>query len=241
MLESAASRGAPDTLYATERDVGQFRFDAEVAEVFDDMITRSVPGYASLVHGIGVLAGQYTQANAYAYDLGCSLGATARSLRRHLPATCPVIAVDASADMIAACERRADPGIEYQCADIRKLTLRPARVIVLNLTLQFILPAQRLALIQQIAGALQEGGVLILAEKLRFEEPVDRRMLQQHEAFKRNRGYSELEISQKRAALEQVLVRDTLATHEQRLIAAKLHTPTIWFQCLNFVSLLAFR
>lgn len=232
---------APDALYAAPRDADQFRFDAEVAEVFQDMVERSVPGYASLVHGIAVLGGRYAQPGATGYDLGCSLGTVTRALSARLGTSHPILAVDSSPDMIARCPRVSGSPVQYRCADIREVELESADVVVLNLTLQFLPPEDRLPLLRRIAEALRPGGALILTEKLRFDEPEEGLVQKQYENFKRAQGYSELEISQKRTALEQVLVRDSLPTHRERLATAGFDPVTVWFQCLHFTSMLAIR
>ena len=228
-------------LYATPRGAGRFRFDAEVADVFQDMIERSVPGYASLIHGIAVLGGKYAQAGATCYDLGCSLGTAARALSARMGPEHPVLAIDSSPDMLARCPRFPDSSVQYRCADIREVALDAADVVVLNLTLQFLPPGDRLPLLQRIAGALRPGGALILTEKIRFDEAAEILVQKRYENFKRAQGYSELEISQKRTALEQVLVRDSLPTHRERLATAGFDSVTVWFQCLHFTSMLAIR
>lgn len=232
---------APDALYAAPRNADQFRFDAEVAEVFQDMVERSVPGYASLVHGTAVLGGRYVQAGATCYDLGCSLGTVTRALSARLGETHPVFAIDSSPDMIARCPRVPGSPVQYRCADIREVELESADVVVLNLTLQFLPPEDRLPLLRQIAKALRPGGALILTEKLRFDEPEESLAQKRYENFKRAQGYSDLEISQKRTALEQVLVRDSLPIHRERLATAGFDPVTVWFQCLHFTSMLAIR
>ena len=232
---------APDSLYATPRDAERFRFDAEVADVFQDMVERSVPGYASLIHGIALLGRKYAQTGATCYDLGCSLGTAARALSSRMGPEHSILAVDSSPDMIARCTRIPSPSVQYRCADIREVALDSADVVVLNLTLQFLPPEDRLPLLRRIAEALRPGGALILTEKLRFDEPVESLVQKRYESFKRAQGYSELEISQKRTALEQVLVRDSLPTHRQRLATAGFDPVTVWFQCLHFTSMLAIR
>lgn len=232
---------APDSLYATPRGTGQFRFDAEVADVFQDMVERSVPGYASLIHGIAVLGGKYARAGATCYDLGCSLGTAARALGARMGPEHPVLAVDSSPDMIARCPRVPGSSVQYRCADIREVALEAADVVVLNLTLQFLPPEDRLPLLQRIAEALRPGGALILTEKVRFDDPEEALVQKRYENFKRAQGYSELEISQKRTALEQVLVRDSSTAHRERLTTAGFDSITPWFQCLHFTSLLAIR
>ena len=240
-LDPAASGRAPDELYATVRGAAPFRFNAEVADVFQDMIERSVPGYASLIHGIAVLGEQYAQAGATGYDLGCSLGAATHALSTRLGPDHPIVAVDSSPDMIERCQRIPGPAIQCRCADIRAVALEDADIVVLNLTLQFLPPEDRLPLLQRIARALRPGGALVLTEKVRLDEARERWAEERHDAFKRSQGYSRLEISQKRAALEEVLIRDSVDAHRERLARAGFTSTTVWFQCLHFTSMLALR
>jgi tRNA (cmo5U34)-methyltransferase len=59
----------PDTIYAAALDeIVDFQFDELVADVFPDMIQRSVPGYALMISTIGILAGRYAQENSRCYD-----------------------------------------------------------------------------------------------------------------------------------------------------------------------------
>lgn len=240
---SRAPEAAVDALYAAPGPVGRFRFDAAVAAVFPDMAARSIPGYASLLHGIGAWAARHVRAGTACYDLGCSRGAVARRLlRARAGAPGPVRGVDSSPEMIAACRREpAAPGLEYACADIRTLELAPASVVVLNLTLHFLPPADRAPLLGRIARALDGGGALILSERVRLAEPEESWALGRHAAFKRARGYSALEIARKRQALEEVLIREPLAAHRARLAAAGFDGIRVWFRCLHFTSLLATR
>jgi len=54
-------------------------------------------------------------------------------------------------------------------------------------------------------------------------------------------GYSKLEISQKRAALENVLLPETLEAHRSRLDTIGFDAVDVWFQCFNFASMVAFK
>ena len=124
----------------------------------------------------------------------------------------------------------------------RSATRADASVVVFNFTLQFIPPAQRDALLARIGSAMRPGGVLVLSEKIRFEdEHLQALNTDLHHAFKRANGYSDLEISQKRSALENVLVPETIATHQQRLRNAGFTSVDVWFQCFNFASLVAIK
>ncbi|SDT98591.1 carboxy-S-adenosyl-L-methionine synthase CmoA [Halopseudomonas salegens] len=232
--------------------VGDFVFDQDVARVFPDMIKRSVPGYPTIIESIGLIAGQYAQVNSLIYDLGCSLGAATQSMRRHVQVEgCRVIAVDNAAAMLERCGEylQAQDAMvesllpaETRQADILELSLEPCSVVVLNFTLQFVPPAERLALLNKIHQALLPGGILILSEKLQFADLATQENLERlHYAFKRANGYSDLEIAQKRSAIERIMLPDTLECHQQRLVKAGFAHSHAWFQCLNFCSMIAYR
>jgi tRNA (cmo5U34)-methyltransferase len=231
-------------LYAEQRaKVGDFVFDADVAAVFPDMIGRSVPGYAAIINMIGLLTRMHAAPGTYLYDLGCSLGASSLAMANSLEHDCPIVAVDNAEAMLArAREYTASSArpIEFINADIRDIDLAPASVVVLNFTLQFLPLDERERLLRRIRRALVPGGVLILSEKIAGEtEQEDALLVEMHHAFKRAQGYSDLEISQKRAALEKVLLPETLAQHKQRLAAVGFARSDLWFQCFNFVSIVA--
>ena len=248
---------AKDSIYATPlADVGGFVFDQKVADVFPDMLERSVPGYKSVIAQSGLLADKFARDNTSCYDLGCSLGATLLAMRHaigHRP--CQLIGVDNSEAMVSRCgeilaqdaaqteqqgTRLAD--VELVCDDICNISFAPTSVAALNFTLQFIAPEARLDLLSRLAAATVAGGVLILSEKIAFDDPVlNDLFIDRYHAFKKANGYSDLEISQKRNALENVLVPDTLEVHRQRLLEAGYSRCSVWFQCFNFVSLIAIK
>lgn len=237
--------GQRDTLYAgADAPAGDFVFDATVAAVFPDMIRRSVPGYPAIIHMIQLLSQRYARAGSSLVDLGCSTGASTQALAAGAAGRgCRVIGVDNAPAMLeqaraAAAGRFAD--IHWVCADLREFELEDASVVVLNFTLQFLPPAQRPHLLARIRAALRPGGVLILSEKVRgADEEADRLLVEMHHAFKIANGYSELEVSRKRAALERVLLPEDVETHRRRLSEAGFSRVDLWFQCFNFVSLIA--
>lgn len=238
-----------DRIYAEPRaQVAGFRFDEQVASVFPDMIRRSVPGYGTIIDMIGVFAARYARPGTRLYDLGSSLGAATLAMGALLPhQDCELVAVDNSAAMIERAEALLRAAgltqpLQQRCEDIRSTELSNASVAVLNFTLQFVPLADRDALMARIAEALVPGGILVLSEKIRFEDAAEDSLQQAlHHAFKRNNGYSDLEISQKRTAIENVLIPETLATHRQRLQAAGFDSVHVWFRCFNFMSLLAVK
>jgi len=239
----------PDRLYLAPLDeIVNFSFDETVVDVFPDMINRSVPGYSTLINVAGILSSQYAQAGSQLYDLGCSLGAVTLSMRRWLTQPdCRIIAVDNSEAMLSRCRQyvsddTVDVPVEFLSADIQDVSIERASVVVLNLTLQFIDPSHRVEMIEKIYAGMLAGGVLLLSEKLTFNDDAESEFFtEMHHAFKRSNGYSELEVSQKRAALDNVLVPETRAQHERRLRDVGFSDVRQWFQCLNFVSFIAVK
>ncbi|MGQ9425280.1 carboxy-S-adenosyl-L-methionine synthase CmoA [Gilvimarinus sp. F26214L] len=245
-----SSEQQTDTIFANPLDqIEDFRFDESVVAVFPDMIKRSVPGYPAIISMIGELAGRYAQADSRCYDLGSSLGAATLAMRHGIKAEgCRIISIDNSEAMIARAEKilEQDDGgalpVELRCEDIAHSEISKASVVVLNFTLQFIPVEQRAALIQRIYDGLLPGGVLILSEKVCFADGQHQALMTElHHNFKRANGYSDLEIAQKRSAIEKVLIPESLATHQQRFRAAGFASADVWFQCLNFASMLAIK
>lgn len=238
-----------DTLYAQAHEaIGAFQFDESVVAVFPDMIQRSVPGYQTILNGIGELTKEYAQANSKLYDLGCSLGAATLTMRRNVEApNCEIIAIDNSPAMVARAQEhlqayQSEVPVYLQCADMTSVEITNASVVVINFTLQFIDPEERDDLIKRIYQALKPGGILILSEKIHFENPAIQHAIEHmHIQFKRANGYSELEISQKRSSLENVLISDTEACHLNRMKSAGFKSANIWFQAYNFASFLAIK
>jgi tRNA (cmo5U34)-methyltransferase len=240
---------ARDTIYADPlREAGLFAFDESVAQVFPDMIKRSVPGYTTIVAMTGLLAQRYASPGSRLYDLGCSLGASTLAMRQNLRAPgCRLVAVDNSAAMLERCRSIIDTDthdtpVDLVCANLEDVPVEDASVVVLNFTLQFIPLAVRDRVIAAIHAGLRPGGIMILSEKVTFEDPhLDALNIDLHHEFKRANGYSELEIAGKRAALENVLHPETLATHRQRISNAGFSACDVWFQCFNFASLVALK
>lgn len=238
-----------DSIYATPQNtVADFCFDATVAEVFPDMIQRSVPGYQTMIHTIGELTSKFAQPASHYYDLGCSLGAASLAMRRKLnDAQSKVIAVDNSQAMVERCRMhvqafRSDVPLDVQLADIRAISIENAAIVVSNFTLQFIPKPDRDALVNRIFAGLKPGGIFILSEKfVQTDERTHQVLIDLHHDFKRANGYSELEISQKRTALENVMRPDTLDEHQRRFAKAGFASSTVWYQCFNFCSMIAFK
>lgn len=234
-----------DKVYENPLDqLADFEFDRHVVSVFEDMINRSVPGYATIVYNLSHFAERFAQNNSNCYDLGCSLGASTLSMRKGLEEKngVSIISVDTSKDMLERAQGYIESDsnntpVKFKEADIQDIVIENASMVVLNFTLQFIPPENRTALIEKIYAGMNEGGCLIISEKIRFEDTATQETLTEiHHQFKREQGYSELEISQKRDAIENIMKVETSKTHINRLADAGFKNPTQWYQNTAFCS-----
>ena len=249
-----------DSLFNSHLKSSPFKFNEQVASVFPDMISRSVPGYASVIAMVENLARLYVTAHSNCYDLGCSLGEATLAIDRGtasskiLPESATqqkkpisIISIDNSQAMIERCSAhlagyRQNTHIDIRCDDIRQVKIENASMVVLNYTLQFLPIEDREQIIHDIYQGLNPGGLLLISEKILIEdELLNELFIDLHHQFKKTNGYSELEISQKRNALENVLIPETLNTHTERLNRAGFKQVNCWQQYLNFVSILALK
>ncbi|MDH5473827.1 MAG: carboxy-S-adenosyl-L-methionine synthase CmoA [Gammaproteobacteria bacterium] len=246
MVEKSNKR---DVIYTqTLEKVADFVFDENVVQVFKDMIGRSVPGYGSLISMMPVLVKKYVKQNTRCYDLGCSLGAVTLAMRHSITAEAvKIVAIDNSPAMVAKCRSyiagdKAKIPVEIRCEDIRNTVIKNASFVALNFTLQFIELDERTSVIEEIYNGMNDDGVLLISEKISFDNEVEQKwMTDLHIEFKKANGYSDMEISQKRTALEKVLIPETEAQHIKRLKAAGFKKIMVWFQCFNFISILAVK
>lgn len=237
-----------DRIYADDSQALEaFAFDEAVARVFPDMIKRSVPGYTMIIPMIGVITEQYAKPNSNLYDLGCSLGSSLLAMRHGVNVEgCRVVGIDNAEAMLKRCRSYVDIDdatvpVELHQGDVTEFPYENASVVTLNFTLQFIPLEKRQALIQKLYDAMLPGGALILSEKICFDEPEQTIQQELHWDFKRANGYSDLEVSQKRSALENVLVPETAQAHIKRLQQAGFTKAFTWYQCFNFTSFIAVK
>ncbi|WP_435979295.1 carboxy-S-adenosyl-L-methionine synthase CmoA [Psychrobacter sp. DM4] len=246
-----------DKPFTTPLDkAARFSFDEQVVACFPDMIRRSVPGYGQVLAMLPIFARRHCKYRQQSdkgrvsriYDLGCSLGAASMTLAGEFePQDLQIKAIDISPAMTNEAttllkDNYPEHDIEVITADIRDVELEPCDMVILNLTLQFLPAADRVAVLETIYNALSEGGILVLTEKTHaFDEQYDAWLVERYYDFKRANGYTEMEISGKRNALENVLITDTLDEHHARLAQVGFKRHLTWFQFLNFVSIVAFK
>lgn len=244
-----------DTVYQNPlTELTDFEFDQNVASVFEDMINRSVPGYATIVHNLQHFAARFVQANTHCYDLGCSLGASTLAMRKGIDNkdtdsknTIQIISVDTSEDMLERAEGyiykdSSTTPVTFIHDDIRNIVIKNASMVVLNFTLQFLPPKDREKLLNTIFAGMNQGACLVLSEKIYFDdETIQQTMTAVHHQFKREQGYSDLEISQKRDAIENIMKLESSPSHIQRLHNIGFSHATQWYQNTAFCSFLAIK
>lgn len=225
-----------------------FKFGATVANAFDDMVERSVPFYNEIQRMIIELAIEHALPNTNVIDLGCSTGTTMIGLNPYIVDNIKFIGVDDSAEMLKKCEvklQQEDFKREYELvqADLHEdIKIENASVVILCLTLQFVRPIYREKLLKRIFDGLVPGGVLIISEKILAEDSLfNRNFIKYYYDYKRRNQYSEMEISQKREALENVLIPYKLSENFKMLREAGFPHVETFFKWYNFSGFIAIK
>lgn len=228
--------------------IADFTFGEKVASVFDDMLDRSVPFYQEIQRMIVEMAADFAVEGTNIYDLGCSTGTTLLNLSQNITSKVKFIGIDYSHNMLARCKQKLDAyhfsrEHELICTDLNQgVNIENASVVVMLLTLQFIRPLKRDTLIGSILRGLNENGCLILVEKVLGEDSVFNRLfIKYYYDFKKRNGYSELEIAQKREALENVLIPYKLLENRELLIKEGFRYCDVFFKWYNFCGMVAVK
>jgi tRNA (cmo5U34)-methyltransferase len=228
--------------------VSDFNFGKETARVFDDMLDRSVPFYQEIQRMIGELSSDFAVSGTNLYDLGCSTGTTFLWIDKHIPQDVMFVGVDYSKEMLVkAKEKLTDHQFKRKhkllCLDINQgIPIKNASVVIMNLTLQFVRPLYRERLISNIAKGLNDGGCLILIEKvLSRNSTINRLFIKHYYEFKKRNGYSELEVSQKREALENVLIPYHFDENKELLLKNGFKGCDMFFRWYNFCGMVAIK
>ncbi len=235
-----------DNIFKVDKIESDFQFNREVANIFDDMLNRSIPFYREVIESIGEILSKTMPEKPVIYDLGCSTGNTLIYLASVLKEKKPkLIGIDNSPDMVEKAKEKAkayNKEIEFIVSDIEKMSIKNADAVIMNYTLQFVRPLKRQAITEKIYKSLNRNGIFILSEKVVFEHPkLNRDFVDIYYNFKKKQGYSELEIAKKREALENVLIPFTIKENIELLKNSGFSYITTFFQWINFASFLAIK
>jgi tRNA (cmo5U34)-methyltransferase len=222
----------------------QFEFDEEVAAVFDDMLSRSVPFYEESQQITRFFALKALEGGGVMYDLGCSTASLLISIAKQNKEA-KLVGLDNSEAMLEQAAKKAhafDAQIILENADILEYKYEEADVFVSNYTLQFIRPLVREELIKKIADALKKEGVFIFSEKVISHHPkLNKDLIEHYYDFKKQQGYSEYEIAQKREALENVLVPYSEEENIKMAKNAGFSHCEVVFRWANFATFIAIK
>jgi tRNA (cmo5U34)-methyltransferase len=228
--------------------VSDFKFGANVASVFDDMVNRSVPFYGEMQRMMAEIAADHAVEGSDVYDLGCSTGTTMIGMDTLVNPNIRFVGIDDSQEMLDKCKSKLieigfTRNYDLRCADLNQgVAVDNASVVVLCLTLQFVRPIYRERLVRDIYNGLRPGGALILIEKILAEESrFNRDFIRYYYNYKRRNQYSELEISQKREALENVLIPYKLSENISLLRDQGFAHCEVFFKWYNFAGLVAVK
>ena len=238
-----------DQLFASKRNrIDDFDFGHDTAVVFDDMLDRSVPFYSEIQRMTGELVADFSTDGSNIYDLGCSTAATFLEIGRHIPRERELrfVGVDSSQEMLEIAGRKLEESkfpwaVEFVEGDLNEgVSIQNASIVLLILTLQFIRPLRREQLVRTIYDGMNEGGSLILVEKVLGESSTYNRLFINHYyEMKRRNGYSDLEIAQKREALENVLIPYRLEENKELLRKCGFSSVDVFFKWYNFCAIIA--
>jgi tRNA (cmo5U34)-methyltransferase len=239
----------PDRIFSERKpQIQDFNFGVETAAVFDDMLDRSVPFYHEIQRMIGELCGDFAVAGTNVYDLGCSTCNTFLAIEDSLPEDITCVGWDSSPEMIekgrAKLEaRKFSRPYQLECEDLNKdRSIANASVVILNLTLQFIRPLLREKLIRNLASQMNPNGCLILVEKvLSASSTFNRLFIKHYYELKKRNGYSEMEIAQKREALENILIPYRIEENQALLLSNGFKACDTFFRWYNFCGLVAIK
>ncbi len=238
-----------DRIFASRKSLlKDFDFGKKTAAVFDDMLDRSVPFYSEILRMMAEMTAEFATEGTSIYDLGCSTCNTFLALDPLLPNGVRFVGVDSSEEMLKrGREKLARHGVrrevELVCADLNKgFKVENASVVIMNLVLQFIRPLYRQRLITSVARGLNDQGCLLLVEKvLSKHSTLNRLFIKHYYAFKQRNGYSQLEIAQKREALENVLIPYRIEENAELLLGHGFSQCDVFFKWYNFCGIIALK
>tara|TARA_Y100001970_G_scaffold142863_1_gene175637 strand:+ start:91 stop:813 length:723 start_codon:yes stop_codon:yes gene_type:complete len=237
-----------DRLFNKKMKPSSFSFNQEVAEVFPDMLERSIPGYRTTIDNIRFLASKYSKKGTNCYDLGCSLGASSIALGEGAGNNdCKIIAIDKSSSMTKRFSEiikreKIDSNIQIFNEDVLDTKITNASIVIMNFTLQFIRKQDRQFLLDKIYNGLNDGGLLLMSEKIiEGDKNINKLLIDLHENFKLENSYTREEIENKKESIKNVLVEDDIETHQSRLSKSGFTKFGIWLQHFNFASFLALK
>jgi len=237
-----------DDIFKEQQKASDFKFGQTVVSVFDDMVVRSVPFYLEIQRMMTEIAQDFATPGSNVYDLGCSTGTTLVNLDKVLTPDISFVGIDESEEMLKKCRANFETsGLQrkfiLQRADLNQgVRIDNASVVVMCLTLQFIRPLYREKLLKEIYQQMNENSCFILIEKVLGEDSLFNRLfIDYYYDFKRRNHYNDMEIAQKREALENVLIPYKLLENRELLLNTGFRYVDTFFKWYNFTGMIAVK
>lgn len=221
----------------------KWEFDQEVADVFSDMISRSIPDYQYMRTSTYLIGRNFLPKHGYFVDLGCSNGLSSLDFIKNIYAN--YLLLDVSRPMIEKSKElyKNKDNVNVLLCDFREeLPFNNADLVLSSLTLQFTPIEYRHSIIRQIWEKLKPGGAFIMIEKvLGSNAKIDNILVDSYYEIKRMNGYTDEQIFSKKKSLEGSLVPLTYEFNEWMLKSNGFsHVETFW-RCLNFCGWIAIK
>jgi tRNA (cmo5U34)-methyltransferase len=227
---------------------GKWTFNAEVTNVFDNMLERSIPNYETMRELIANIGFHYVQPKTSIIDIGCSNGLSIQPFIKHFGVYNTYKLIDISKPMLQACKEKYKGLIDIGIVDVEEMDLRHefplanASLILSILTLQFTPIEYRQKILNNIYASLEKGGAFLLVEKvLGNTDEVDSVLVDEYYRLKRDNAYTQEQIQAKRESLEGVLVPVTAKWNEDLLHNAGFTKIDCFWRYLNFVGWIAIK
>ena len=183
----------------------------DIADNFEDHITKSVPHYKNWHNLICSLSNNFLdQKNTIFTELGTSTGLLSRSLSNYhiLNKTLKIYSYDIEPKMIKKAKSlsKKNKNINFLCKDIIKHKFKKSNCIFSYYTLQFIPQKSRQLIVNKVYDNLEWGGGFFLFEKIRGNDArFQDYFIQTYNDFKTNNGLTDIEILNKTRSLRSVL------------------------------------
>lgn len=242
------SKTQHDDIFKETKKPEDFKFGKTVVSVFDDMVVRSVPFYLEMQRMMTEMAKSFATPGSVVYDLGCSTGTTLINLDKVLPPDISFVGIDESDEMLKKCKGNFQSAGVTRHFDLRKedlnqgVQIENASVVVMCLTLQFIRPLYREKLLKSIFDQMNPDSCFILIEKVLGEDSLFNRLfIEYYYDFKRSNHYNDMEIAQKREALENVLIPYKLLENRELLVNTGFRYVETFFKWYNFSGMIAVK
>lgn len=235
----------------------RFEFDEEVAAIFENMATRSIPlyGEAHRLHAMIVEThmncqiGIESRKSISILDIGASVGGFLTALCNRLqcdpkisPDAFTYMATDPSAAMVEEF-KRVHPWASVACCDAATPTGGESSydIALLMYVLQFVPAGERDDVLAEVYKSMRPGGILFLGQKERVRESVNPIFSMEYIRWRMDNGYSQKEIAAKTRALESVMWPESIEETRNRLHRVGFNHVRETTRWLQFSTLMARR